>query len=602
MAQFVSSGQAVLAPNPSPERGNSVSFAASPDGDLIAYTSGYSVVLRSVTNPEQSQVYTECKRTATSVCFSPDGTLIAVGDSGGGCAVVEVSTLTTKKELLLLGAAIADIAFDNTGKRIVGCGDGKVNARCVLWESGSAQGEIAGSTKRLLSCSISPDGKHLVTASEDSKLRRYNGPPYKFSESFDSHTNFIQCCRYSPCGKYLASGGSDKKIYILDTATNNLVKELPMEHQGSVFSLSWSSDGERLMSSSGDKSVKLWDVESGKCISTVSIGRDVDDMQVGCAFAGEQAVSVSLSGDINYIDFDNSKISNVVSAHTGTPTSVVCDGQGGDVYVGGSDGNVYVYTKEGVACRFEGIKNPKPNDGLALCDGRLVSVAHDDTLRVADVSKGGMKFGGSSCGTGGTPNGVGIGSADSSLAAVVTENAVMLIKDGKVVDTRQTKYKCNCVGMSPDCSLVLVGGADKAVHIFEVSGKSLNATSTTLVTKNDGAASIGFSPNGLLVAVGESKDEVSVWDTNTFKPVIQGFWKYHSSKILCVSFSPDNKHIASCGTDGTILIWNVTNKMKKTKMERTHAMGVNSVSWIDENTVVSAGNDGCIRKWQPTLP
>jgi WD40 repeat protein len=68
---------------------------------------------------------------------------------------------------------------------------------------------------------------------------------------------------YGPDGKTLASGSYDKTIKLWDVATG---KELatPTSHTNRVYSVAFSPDGKTLASGSLDKTIKLWDVPSAK--------------------------------------------------------------------------------------------------------------------------------------------------------------------------------------------------------------------------------------------------------------------------------------------------------------------------------------------------
>lgn len=72
-----------------------------------------------------------------------------------------------------------------------------------------------------------------------------------------------------------------------------------------VSQVSWSSDSTQLISASGDKTVKLWDVGSGTAVTTFNMGADVLDQQLGCLWQKNHLLSVSLSGYINYLDRNN---------------------------------------------------------------------------------------------------------------------------------------------------------------------------------------------------------------------------------------------------------------------------------------------------------
>lgn len=178
-----------------------------------------------------------------------------------------------------------------------------VNARVFVARTGSAQGEVTGATKGVLSVAISPSGKQLVITSQDFKSRLYTGPPFKFAGSSDKHTNFVNCVRFSPDGSRYVTVGSDKQVLVYD-ASGGLQGALPVEHSGSIYSCDWNAEGDRVVTSSGDKTCKVWDMEAMKCEATLPIKArpGVEDMQVAVCYAeDDQIISVSLDGSINYL-------------------------------------------------------------------------------------------------------------------------------------------------------------------------------------------------------------------------------------------------------------------------------------------------------------
>jgi WD40 repeat protein len=66
---------------------------------------------------------------------------------------------------------------------------------------------------------------------------------------------------------------------------------------------------------------------------------------------------------------------------------------------------------------------------------------------------------------------------------------------------------------------------------------------------------IGFSPDGKLLAAGGTFRRVCLWDVETQTPIGEGL--PHTGQISCIAFSPDGKTLAIGGYDDTVRLWDV---------------------------------------------
>ena len=73
---------------------------------------------------------------------------------------------------------------------------------------------------------------------------------------------------FSPDGKTLVSGSDDNTIKLWDVETGQEIRTLK-GHDSFVTSVNFSPDGKTLVSGSWDKTIKLWNVETGQEIRTL---------------------------------------------------------------------------------------------------------------------------------------------------------------------------------------------------------------------------------------------------------------------------------------------------------------------------------------------
>ena len=188
-------------------------------------------------NPLEAYTYSEHAAETTVAKYSPSGFYIASADVTGKVGSLTIMAAaaasradgkpaqvriwdTTNAEHLLkyeyrpISGAIRDLAWTDDSKRLVVAGEGsEVFARAFLWDSGSSVGEIAGHSKRINSVDVRQQRPYrVVTASEDTDVGVYAGPPFKLQHLNHEHARFVNCVRYAPDGNFFLSAGADAKV------------------------------------------------------------------------------------------------------------------------------------------------------------------------------------------------------------------------------------------------------------------------------------------------------------------------------------------------------------------------------------------------------
>jgi len=601
-----------MGPGPETVRGNAGKIDVQEDGARMAYCSGKTVVLRDARMLTKCDSYLEHTKKVHVARFSPSGGFVASGDDAGMVRVwsPDHPEKMLKKETPILGGALVDLAWDFESKRIIAGGNGGkgFHVKAFMFDTGSGLGEMAGHQKPVTCCAMRPTKPTTcATGGQDFKVGFYKGPPFKFLKSVADHTNFVQAVKYSWDGALLASVGSDTAINLIDGESGDAKGTLPgaSEHSGSIYGCAFSPDSKQLLTVGGDKTCKLWDVEKGVVIKTITVGNNTEDMQVAVAWSkggALGAVSVSLGGDINILDFASGKVSTQIKSHTGEPNTVACDytSDKKEAYVGDSNGGITRYVSY-VGEHVVGHSTSTITKVVAR-KGKVYSTAYDDSVKEVH----GLEYGNSAA-IGGQVNQLSLTVAKPDWVAFVTEKKAGIVCNGSVIGSVDLPFPGTGVALSPDGSTLVVGEKDlktPQAHVFAVSADGSKITKTDKICKELIAppSSMSFSPDGKLLAIGDRQKEVSLWNGQTFEPIVRQKWVYHTSSILDLSFSPDSKFIASAGNDSMIYVWNVENHGKKLKIPFAHKTGVTGVDWASPTSLISCGADRCARLWEITPP
>ncbi|TMW55592.1 hypothetical protein Poli38472_010474 [Pythium oligandrum] len=593
--------QAILAPNPTTTRGAPSVLSVHPKEPKIIYCSGKLVVVRNLEDPTDTFVYKGHNEATTVAKFSPSGYWVASGDISGKVRIWSYDNPehTLKIEVPVFAGEIKDLSWDAESKRVVAVGDGRsLMARVFMWDSGNSLGEIVGHQKRILSVDYKPTRPYrIMTASEDFNVCVYEGPPFKFKQNNnDLHSNFVNCVRYSPDGEFAVSVGSDKVVCLYDGKTGEFIEKFPVVHTASIYSVAWSPDSKQVLTSSADKTVLLWDVATRSVVTKFTFGDkpQIKDMQVAVAWKDDYLISLSLSGDLNYLDISNpAQPKKVVQGNQVSVLALATEPSRDLILTGSYDGVVDSWHSK-VASTLTGSAHTAKITGIEANETTIASVGWDDQIRFSN----GTEYT-ASVPLNAQPNGVALGRGTSTLVAVSTNKGVKLLRDQQLVfETPEFAWTPTCVALSPSGDLVAVGSQeDKKIYLFDVVGDSLKQ-SGEIVGHLGALTAVAFSPDGTLLAAGDSYREVRVWDVASRTAKVQGQWVFHSTRITTVAWSPSGKFVASGSLDEQIYIWNVETPSQKKLLEYSHKDGVTGVRFTAEDQLVSVGNDACLNFWK----
>ncbi len=292
-------------------------------------------------------------------------------------------------------------------------------------------------------------------------------------------------------------------------------------HTDAVNGVAYSLHGQTIVSASRDRTLRLWNAETGDELQTLSV--PYSNGYTNAVFRHDGKCIVAACSYIRIWDLETNETLDFGPDEPSESINCVAYSPDGKKVVSGSGdssrpGKIQIWDAEtGQELQFLGEHSIWVKSVAFSPDGtRVASGSQDGSLKIWSTETG--------------------------------EELIRLLADSGSIAS---------AAFRPDGRRIVAGGGNAfSAGKITIWGTRTGLKLLSLKGHGDWVTSVAYSPDGKHIVSGSADKTVRIWDAETGEELLA--LHGHTSGVVSVAFSPDGKHVASGSYDKTVKIWELS--------------------------------------------
>ncbi len=573
---------------------------------------------------------------ARSVALSADGQRILTGLFNGDVVLWDAESGTELQRFSGHTNIVTRVVWGPAETRVLSA---SLDRSLRLWDTESGAALMTIDTPgALLNAAFSPDGSRAVSSSADATsaddandaidrtVRVWDLETGDQLQVFEPDSGFVRAIDFGPNGDYVLSGtwnsvdGGVLQLWNLDSG--DLERAYFGGHKDVITQVRFSNDGSKLLSGSWDRSLVVWDAETGVIlnrmeahedrIQSLDFGPDDHYVLVGTGNAGDNIPNpeADRAADTSVWLWDLTRSQAQLQVFTGhedwvwsvavSPDGKLAASGAGPLRIppgGVRDASVRVWDLEaGAEIRRYTSHSDTVHWLEFMPDGdRLASASWDGTIRAWQLDEpddpGNILFAGHE----GRVLSVDF-SPDGQLGLSSGNDGKIRLWDVATgEEIRQFVGHTGAVNravFSPDERWLASASSDQTVRLWNVgTGTELQ----TFTGHTGNVTGVAFNPAGTLLLSTSWDTTVRLWDVATGEEIRQ--FVGHNRVVYSPVFSPDGQNALTGSADFTVRLWDVATGEEIRRFEGHTNWVLSAVFSPDGTFIVTGAEDDTVRQW-----
>ena len=522
------------------------------------------------------------------LAITPDGKRCVSGSTDN---TLRVWSLDSGRCLLTLKGhtgSISALAISPDGRR---CVSGSCDRTIRIWdvESGIVLKVLTGHRYPIHSLAITPDGRRCVSGSTDSTFRIWELESGKCVRTIDG---FVESITLTSDGRHFVGESYPNVISLWNLESGERIKKL-VGHFDSIKAIDISRDGKRCVSRSRDMTLRIWDVESEKCLSIISENSGFYILAI--TPDGRRCVCGSKNNILRVWNLESGECIGILEGHKGAINTISITSDSMRCITGARDKTLRVWELDTCRCLkvLEGHEGAIHTIAIAPDERHCISGSDDKTIRIWNLESGMCLR-------------ILEGHINYTGILAITPDGKQCVCGSKgdtlrVWDLKSRKCRSNLVGHKNNIRVLAItldgkrcvsGSDDNTIRYWELeSGECLK----TLKGHKGSIYSLAITPDGRRCVSGSRDDTLRIWDLESGEcsRVIEG----HKSLFDTLVFTPDVRLGVSGSWDDALRVWDLeSGELVRTIKGYKGSIGILAIS-PDGRRCVSANQDNTLSLW-----